>query len=62
MRDWSWFRLADAMDAKQTRDRNVSTLTVKDKEEFVELQLNVNGEVNPFIKGFFSRFKLPTSI
>jgi type VI secretion system protein ImpL len=60
--DWSWFRLADAMDAKQTRDRNVSTLTVKDKEEFVELQLNVNGEVNPFIKGFFSRFKLPTSI
>ncbi|GAA3924096.1 type VI secretion system membrane subunit TssM [Litoribacillus peritrichatus] len=60
--DWSWFRLAEAMDGKLTREKNISALTTKEDGQYIELQLQVEGEVNPFVKGFFSHFRLPESI
>ncbi|MFC3152732.1 type VI secretion system membrane subunit TssM [Litoribrevibacter euphylliae] len=60
--DWSWFRLAEAMDGKLTREKNISALITKKDGQYIELQLQVEGEVNPFVKGFFNRFRLPESI
>lgn len=59
---WSWFRLAHALEGQLTQERAISVLTARHGEASARVLLRVDGDSNPFVKGFFDQLRLPESI
>ncbi|MBB1486601.1 type VI secretion system membrane subunit TssM [Oceanospirillum sediminis] len=59
---WSWFRLAQALNGQPTQERAISLLTARHGEASAKILLRVDGDNNPFVKGFFDQVMLPGTI
>lgn len=59
---WSWFRLAQALNGQPTQERAISMLTARHGESSAKVLLRVDGDNNPFVRGFFDQLSLPRTI
>jgi type VI secretion system protein ImpL len=59
---WSWFKLADALNARMLDNTSTSLLKVENKGQSVSLLLRVNNGKTPFTSGYFSQLSLPSAL
>ncbi|MGB1237007.1 MAG: type VI secretion system membrane subunit TssM [Pseudomonadales bacterium] len=59
---WSWFKLADAMNARAGGDSRTSLLRVEHDGQSATLLLRVESAKTPFLAGYFARLQLPSAL